>query len=383
MVTKVMHYVNDAVQSSDNATYRLELPNRGALHSIILKAQCTNGATSARGVNMLDVIDEVEVIGDGSEVLFSLYPAELEKWSELWQQRELTMVEDQTADSVQEIVFPIMFGRKVYDPNFWLRLARFSQVTLEVAYSPNIAADQGFATGTVTFDVELVITPDDGALNYQGTLVTRRLYSYTTAASGDEEIEIPDQAVIRAIGNYCYEAAIADGVDITSIVLEDKSNGNKIFEADWDDLIHVNRELFGVKVEHMAVLLLANNETWASRIGEVLNYSVEEFDTPDATNDAWNIARVDGIAGDTLTFALANADITAGSETLTDQSSDMTLKAVVEGKAPSYFGVIPFTYEDNPNGWLKTADYGRIVVKQTNGAAGGAAYVSIQEMRRF
>jgi len=383
MLAELRHYVDDEVHASDDATWRQELPNRGALHALILKIQMTNGATGGRGVNMLDVIDEIKIIGDGSEVLFQLYPSEHEKWYEALTKQELPMVEDQQAAAVQEIVLPIMFGRRLFDPNLWLPLGKFKDVTLEVEYSPNIAADGGFATGTFTTDILLLTTPEDSQLSYNGTLVKRRIRSFTSALSGEEEIELPGNSIIRAVGVYAYEAGIADGTDITDIDFEDKSSGKSYFAAGWDDFIHYNQQLFGCEINHHAVLLLANDEVWNSRIGEVLNYSVEEFDTPDPATDNWNIARVDAITGDELTFALANADITAASEILTDQTADVTLKVTVTGKSPSYFGLIPFNHEDQPSAWLDTGGLGKPTVILTQGGAGASIYVSVQEYKRF
>lgn len=383
MIGEVRHYINSEAQSNDDATWRQELPNRGALHSILLKAKATNGATSGRAKTMHDVVDEVKVIGNGSEVLFALYPEELEKIHEAFQGQPLPMIEDQQASAVQEFVLPIMFGKHLLDTNYFLRLSKFQDIELQVSYSPSIAADSGFATGTVTFDVLLVITPEDAMLSYEGTLVTRRIRSYTTAASGIEELELPGESIIRWIGNYVYEAGVADGTNVTAIELEDKSTGKAIFTADWLEALDLNRLLFGADIRHQATLLLANDETWASRIGEVEGLNVEIEESADASNDEYDGAFVDGIAGDTLTFDAYNLKVTAGSETITAQSSDVTLRVQVWGKSPSYFAVIPFMYEDNRNGWLDTSQYGKLVVKQTNGNAGATAYLSIQEVRRY
>ena len=156
MTIKAMHYVNDEAQSSDAATWRLSLPNRGNLHTLMLKAACTNGATSGRAVSILDVVDKVEIIADGSEVIYSLTPQEMEKWYETLQGKALVGLQSESANAVQYMVFPVMFGRWLYDPEYYLPLEKFKDVKLEVTFSPTIAADGGFATGTVTFDVELL-----------------------------------------------------------------------------------------------------------------------------------------------------------------------------------------------------------------------------------
>jgi len=383
MIGEIRHYVNDEVQSSNAATYRLELPNRGALHQIVLRAKCTNGATSGRGVTMLDVVDEIKLIGDGSEVIFDLYSVEFEKWVEAMTGEALAMEEDQSASAVQEIVLPIWFGRSAVDLEYWLPMARFNDLKLEVSFSPTIAADAGFATGTVTFDVLLVVTPEDGGLVYKGTLATRRIRSFTSAASGDEEVELPSNSIVRAVGVYAYEAAIEDGTDITTVELLDKSSGQSIVKADWLDLCNLNPCLTGKYITHAAKLLLGNNETWASRLGNIVAINVDVIETADATNDEYDAAFVDGVSGDTLTFDAYNVDITAGSESITAAAGDVALRVEAKGKAPSHFGFIPFVHKDDPDGWLDTSKMGKPTVTLSQGGADAAVYVAVQELKRY
>jgi hypothetical protein len=383
MFPQWMHYVNDETQSSDDATWREKLPNLGNLHTILLKVKCTNGATSGRAKTILDVVDNIEVIANGSEVLFSLYPEELEKWIEALHGFPLPGEETQAADDVQEMVFPIMFGLKQFDPNHFLPLNRFQKVELEVKYSPTIAADSGFATGTTTFDLMLLISPPNAPVSYNGTVVHRRLSTYTSVASGNEEIELPSASEILAIGNYCYEADVADGTDITKVILEDKANGKKLYEADWFDGVHLAGLLSKPTITHVAQLFLTNNEVWNSRIAYPVDYHFELVETPSAGDDEVDILHADAQAGDKFTFDLSNVDITAGSETITASTTDRKILAQVMGKNPSYFLPIPFGphYEGMP--LLKTQDYGRPTVVHTQGAAGGTVYTSIQELKRY
>ena len=376
----LLHYINSEVQSSDAAIRRIELPNKGALHAAIVKVKCTNGATGGRAKNIFtDVLDKIEIRGDSSKILLSQYPKDFEKWFETLNGEGMQIVENQGADAVQEAVFPIMFGREIYDPEMFLPLSHWDDVKLELEFSPTIAADSGFATGTVTFDVMLLMTMEDANLPYQGTLITRTMKEHTTVVSGVEEFELPGDSLIRMIGNYVYEAGIADGVDVTKIELKDKSSGNSLFVADWAEFIAFNRQLFGADITHYAELFLTDNEVWASRIGEILNLSVEMEETVDTTNDEVDFVNVDAIAGDTLTFDVFNVDITAASETMTASSTDRAIRVAATGKSPSCFGLIPFNYVDTPDNYLRTSDWGRLIIEYTQGGAGGQLYTTIQE----
>ena len=383
MTAQWMHYIDDQAQSSDDATARFELPNQGALHSIMLKAKCTNGSTAGRNVNILDVVDQIDVIGDGSQILFSLKPTELKAWHETLFGQAIPHVIDEAANAVQEMTFTIPFGRRLYDGSYFLPLEFFKDVKLEIAYSPTIAADAGFATGTTTFDIMLLITHPSSSLNYRGSLITRRIKNFTSLASGEDETEIPTRNPLRAIGVFAYESAIADNVDITKLVFSDRATGKEMFSAGWDDFANLNYLLFGSNIEYMYNLLIQNNDALNTRIGNVLFHALSTMVVSDLSDDSFQRTVVDAIAGDQLTFDSADVDVTAGSEVITANTVDLRVQALVKGKFPSNFGLIPFLYDDNWEGWLDLKDAGRPVVTLTQGAAGAEVNISIQEGRRF
>ena len=383
MTIKWMHYINDEAQSSDAATWRLSLPNRGSLHTALLKCACTNGATGGRAVSILDAIDKVEIIADGSEVIYSLTPVEIEKWYETLQGRGLQMVQSEAASGVQYAVMPLMFGRWLYDPEFFLPLERFKDVRLEVTYSPSTAADGGFATGTTTFDLMLVMSFAEPGVIYKGTLKHRQLKSFTSVASGDQEVELPDDIDIRNIGVYAYEAGVADGTDITKVVLEDKATGEKLFDADWSNLIDISRELHGAVIDHNIELFAQDNDTINTRIGAILGWSVHgTIPDVDAT-DLFYLTKFDAISGDQLTLCYMQGKIVAAAEALSTQATDGQIYVQVWGKSPSYFGVIPYDYFDIPGSYLDTAKYGKPTVTLTQGGADASVIVSVQEIKVY
>lgn len=383
MSARWRHLLNDGVQTSDDAVFTLTLPNRGKLHSLLIKVQCTNGATAGRGVTILDALDDIQILGDGSEVLYSLIPEETEKWHETLQGRALQMVQEEGAAAVQEGVFPIYFGRGLHDDEMYLPLDRFTDVEVRLSFSPTISATVGFATGTFTIDVQALITPDNIPLAYLGTLVLRRIKQFTSAASGDDQTEIFDNTIVRAIGVYGYEAAIADGVDLTRVRFEDTAEGIVLADWDWDDFVHFNHELFGVELAHRFRLFATDNDTLDTRINEILGYSLEINESEEVVADMTLQYFIDTIAGDRITLAGAILDLVAGSEAVTVDSSDRDLLLTVTGKSPTAFGLIPYMYDDSPSGYLNTTDWGQLEVILTQGGAGGDIRIEIQELRQF
>lgn len=383
MTIKWMHYINDEAQSSNAATWRLSLPNRGNLHSMLLKCACTNGATGGRAVSILDVIDKVEIIADGSEVIYSLEPTEIEKWYETIVGKALQGKQSEAANAVQHVTFPIMFGRWLYDPEYFLPLEKFKDVKLEITFSPSIAADGGFATGTTTFDLMLLTSFSEPGVSYKATLKHRQIKAFTSVASGDEEVELPDDIDIRNIGIYAYETAVADGTDITKVVLEDKASGEKLYDADWPNLIDISRELHGADIVHNIELFALDNDTIATRLGEIQGWSVHgTIPDVDAT-DIFYLTKFDAIAGDRLTLCYMKGTIVAAGESLATQAIDGQIFVQVWGKSPSYFGVIPYDYADVPGSYLDTAKYGKPTVILTQGGADAAVKVSVQEVKVY
>ena len=79
MTVRLRQLANDEVQSSDDSTYVLNLPTSGNLHALFIRANCTNGGTSGRGVNILDAVDTIRIVGDGDERYYELNSVEIEK----------------------------------------------------------------------------------------------------------------------------------------------------------------------------------------------------------------------------------------------------------------------------------------------------------------
>ena len=383
MSARWRHLLNDGVQTSDDAVFTLTLPNRGKLHALMIKVQCTNGSTAGRGVTILDALDDIQILGDGSEVLYSLIPEETEKWYEALFGRELQLVQTEAANGVQEGVFPVYFGRKLYDAEMYLPLDRFTDVELRLSFSPTISGTVGFATGTFTIDVQALITPENIPLAYLGSLVTRRVKQFTSAASGEDRTELFDNTVYRAIGVYGYEAAIAEGVDITRVRFEDTAEGTVLGDWDWDDFLHMNRYLFGSEIVHQFDVFLQDTNVLDTRLNEILDVSIQLIQAIEAVADMTIYNLITTIAGDRITVGQAILDLVAGSEAVTLDTTDRQSLVSVRGKSPSGFGLIPYMYNDRPEGYLNSADFGQLEVILTQGAAGADVRNSIQELRQF
>ena len=376
------HYVRDELMSSDDATWKVSLPNRGAVHTLFLRAWALNGSTSGHGVNAADIIEEIVIRGDGSDVLFYMTPYEWEKWCQTRYGRGFRWNWNELPGEKQEVVIPIPFGRDVYDPDYYLPLERFRDVTLEVKYNVPVAADGGFESGTLRFDVTLLMTKDASRLGYKGTFVHRTIKRYTTQDSGEVEIEVPTGLTLTAIGNFVYPQGDPPVGGVARVMLEDRSTGETIYDMPWYTAADVFHHLTEVDEEVALLAHIANNEFVRTRVGDPRHIGSEPIVAHDPAANTFYVVSVKEVVEDRVRYAVAQANITAGAEDLTDVSSRISVRLAVEGNAAHYFVPIVFTTDPDQVQPLATNDYGRLTVSHIQDAAGAEAHVSVEEVKR-
>jgi len=329
------------VQSSDDATKILKLPLSNVLHSLWLKAEITNGSTSAQDLDITDVIDKVEVIANGSEVLVSLNATDLELLGLLNLGHWVPETANEAGSAVQMAMYPILFGRELFDPEYWLPCSKFADLELRIQYSPTIAAT-AFATGTTTFTVLGLMTMGGDPGPYKGTLKTTVISSFTTAASGDEVIDLPKRNPYRRILVSVYEAGVADGTDVTKVKF-DVNNGQRVFlDMNWDDLKELNHAWYPIYPERNIHLFRSDTDTVDTRIAPILTALLTVYEDVNITNDTFILDRIDTVAGDRVTINSSQGDLTAGSEDLTAYTTDHDMFLRVIGRGLPNAVVIPF-----------------------------------------
>ena len=383
MSIRVVHLEDGAVQSSDATTYTLTLPQSGFLHALLVTVSCTNGATSGRAVSPLDIADSIRVMVKGDQRAFDLNVTEIEKYHETFMGYPLQMHWDEQAAAVQSVVFPVMFGRVLEDMEYFLPCSKVGKPRLEIPYSPTIAADGGFATGTVTIDVIGLWSPEEDKLPYKGTLITQTIDNYTSAASGDTKTDINTKDPIRAIGVYAYEAGVEDGSNITAVRLRANSGAFDPVKCDWPNLIDVSRQRHWAEISHACKAFLQDTETLKTRLGHIDDVRVNPYIDDNLASNLFYLRHVYAIAGDTLTLACTVGDITAGAEDLTSDTTDRLTQIAVKGDSPSYFGTMEWTGLDGGQGYLMPDEFDDLAVILTNGNAGGQVYVSTQTLHQF
>jgi hypothetical protein len=371
--------LNNEVQSSDAATKIIKLPLSNYLHTLYVKVQCTNGATSALNQDISDVVDLIEVVANGSDVLFSLTPQEIKRWTLWLTGLNIPQTRNERASAVQEMVFPIFFGRAPFDPNFYLRCASMSDLELKVTYSPTIAAT-GFTTGTTTIGVFAVMSMGSQPGEYLGTLTHKTLRAFTSAASGDEQTLIPRGNLLRQLMVYAYEAAIEDGVDITNVKFDLNNDEQVRANIAWLDLNNINKVDNWVSHVESILAFTKDTDTIDTDVARIRQVSVSSQATMSDANDTFEISKVTTIAGDRVTIDQKAADITAGAETFATDATPKNTILSVTGEGLSHAVVLDFAKSGDAN-LLNTSQYDQVRLTLTQGGAGATVRISTQEVR--
>lgn len=367
------------VQASDAATKTLKLPSANYLHTLYVKAKITNGATSAHNLSMQDVIDSIKVIANGSDVLYSLTVQEIKRWAAWFTGYNVPQNRTEVAGAVQEIVLPIFFGRGPYDPNFYLPCARLSDLELKVEYSPTIGA-VGFVTGTFTLSVVGLYSMGNPPGEYLGTLSHKTVRAFQSAAAGDEQTLIPRGNILRNLMVYAYEAAIEDGVDITRVKFDLNNLERVMYDVAWNDQQDINAIENWICYREQIRALVADTETLDTKVARIRGKSTSEHVQSSIANDTFDFVRAHTIAGDRLTFEVAEADITPGLETYVTQATPQQVFVEVESEVLPHAVVLDFAKAGEQSA-MNTSDFDQVRVTLTQGGAGADVRISTQEIR--
>jgi len=377
------YITKEETQSSDSQTYIKELPRNGVISYLDIKFEATNGATSNKDSYIQDVVSKIEVVANGSEVLFSATPREIIRLQWLKEGKYPPGKMSEEGGVVQYQHFKIPFGRRDGDEEYGLDLAKYNTVDVRITYNlaaVNSVGSTGFVSGSAKITIAALRAREAGKPTVKGLISTRELKTFTTAASGDETVELPIGKKYVGLLVYCREDAVADGTDITKVKI-DIDKGTRIYcEYDWDHLKAMNAQMYNVDPTVSLVALKSDTDTIDTEVGEVHGYSVEVLTDVDITNDSFTVINVDTIAGDRLTINMSTCDVTAGSEDLTANTTDDEIYVTVRGNGVGNAVYVPFSFKEDLTDAFDSSRYGEIDCVLTQGGAGGTCGVVLQEI---
>jgi len=371
--------IRQETPSPDAATRRLTLPKSNYLSALQVRLDWDND--SARNTeSIVAAIDRIEVIADGSRVLFSMRGEELFRWNWFMLKRppQSLLSEDPADTPFVNLLVP--FGRFIADPQYALNLAQYQDVELRVQYSPTIAAG-GFVTGGGELNVDAWMYMD-GPLpgGHAGMFRTTEVFSFTSAASGDRRIEMPRRFPWRHIMLTAIENNVEDGTDITRVQLDINSGARIQYDALWTLIQEENAYWLDLLPVIDQILFASNNDTADVFMTRIQNVDLAVTQAADVTNDISFHARVDAISGNRLTIDAYQVDVTAGAEDLTADTTDRRLRARMKGISVPHAVLIPFDLNGDLALAFDPRQFDIVEVVLTQGGADADCRVILQEI---
>ena len=373
------YLLNREVQSGDDATRTVELARAGFLSAILLRLECTNGATSGTE-ELIDAIDRIEIIADGSDVLFSLEGTELYKWNIAWLKRRPPIVRTMRLSVVQELSLLIPFGRFIGDPEANLNLSQYKRVELSIRFSPTISGT-AFTTATFTITaIEYSWRPEDVPAGRRGFLRTRQIRSFTSAASGDELIELDRAHPLTAIMVYAREAGIADGVDIDTLEVRESDGRIIPYSSRWLDAQMENQIEMDLDAYESGVALRTDAGTIDTLVSRILSARVDIEDDTGAADAADPVAKIASVTADRITLSVVETDNDGTDGGSSVASALYPIHWEARGIGIGNAVLIPLSEMGDLEHPYDTPSKDKVQLVLSNAAAGAAVRVSTQEL---
>jgi hypothetical protein len=383
----IITLVSRETQSSNTGVYKKDLPKQGGISAIDLGFRLTNGATSAVNLDLLDVIKKIELIFNGTDRRYSLTGQELFRLNWLKFGAPMMYNWDQSGSAVQEVRMRLQPGRYIGDPQYGIDLSKFNNVQLNVDYDCTVwgaAAATTFATGTFTPSVLLHMFQPGQVPGFKGMIGAREIWNYTTVGGSlRKDIDLPSQNPISGIAVVAMEDNVAEGTDITDVIIGKDQYRTRWIDGKWYDLQPWVNERLTVREETFKLYPTAAD----SLDGHLANIKHQMFHsvqlTPTATaSDAVNIIGADDPVGNRSTIAgtCINVD--------TDATPTVVGKAMVAGTETwltnigDVHGMLYFPFGDQMelNDVLTRNDLQSAQVQLLDAAAGAYTAVIVEEI---
>lgn len=381
-----LYELQEETQSSNTATKIHTLPKSGVISALQVEFRATNGATSNRGAEINRIVERIEVFANGSTVITSLTGQEATRLAWLKTGRFPSALLSEAPDDVQFIMLPIFFGRFHGDKDWALDLSKFNSVDVRVTYDLaeiRAVGATGFVTGTANISImSLKATPPAG-FTPRGYLSSREIQTFTSAASGDEVVDLPIGRPYIGVGVFAFEAAIADDVDITRVQLRADRGSKILYDRQWNQGQRENANQFRVD-PWVNILTFSSdadtNETWTGdlRTAYYTNVGAITVGTTDTSHSQWA-----SIAGGQVTWESwlieGTATYTANAADTTDSEKHVSAAGVGVGN----FLYVPLDPNMEWTDPLESTRHGNLDVTLTNGGADATVGVVLEEIAKY
>jgi len=360
-------YLENRKVLADSGEVTTEITLRDPITALWVELRATNGSTYNLANLLAACIDAVEVI-DGSDVIYSLdgYEALAIAMYKLKYMPYQLIVE--TEGLTQNCFFPILFGRELGDQAYAFDPTRFKNPQVRFKWNlANVRAvgATGFSSGSATLTIMADVM--ESAPSPTNIFMTKEHYSFTTAGSGVEYVDLPTDYKMKAL----YIRSHEDGVGQVSGLSNFKvtCDQGKFIPFDMRATDFKRWLTLRYPPFHYKHLLKAHNGTtvyFVPKQDEQVNYQPEVADCVVSGPN-------NGIGEQTLSIYTAGVADT----------NYRNIWALVHGWCPFGMVYLPWGEEKDPASWLDAPAFKSVRLELTQNNAGANAFVVVEQDRPY
>jgi len=211
---------------------------------------------------------------------------------------------------------------------------------------------------------------EEGALPSRGFMMAKQRYSWTSAGSGDEEVDLYRDYIYRMVLLKALLSTNRPDEIISKVKLSCDADKYVPFEMYSEDILDKNQAVFGM-AQQLKTLFAANDNTSLLDIYDIRKAHI------DAREDD-HIATIETVDAERITSSLY--DMTSPA-TPAFQATAKKCDIFVEGCAPFACLVLPLPLTDNEREWFDPRQYGSVKLLLTQAKANASCAVITQQLR--
>lgn len=361
-------YLEKKKTLDDSGSLTIDISPIDPISEMVIRFEARNGSNNNKSSPIPRVITKIEII-DGADVVYSM-DGRLAYALSYYLTRNLPhMFFAERGDATQFANIPLRFGRWLWDPTFALDPLKFRNLQLRITWdlaAVNAVGTTGFLTGSAKLSVVARVMEGLPAPPSH-FLMHKDHYAFTTGASGEERVALPNDypyimAMVRA-----FEAGVQMSDSLENIKLS----------LDFDKAIPIDITVTDLK----SVII---NEFGTVRIDNGFkgdNAEAHEAFLGDIRSVAVLVGQIDIFAGATSVDAGRYTAVFRTSGGVDSNNVEAFVNAF--GQCPFNCLVIPFGNLDDPETYLMAQEHGDIKAILTQGNAGAEANVVLSQLRMY
>ena len=315
------HYLKHNESISDSQTVITDIDITNPISAIDIIYEATTGSTSCQNHTLFDDVSKIELVDGGATYLSDTMKV-LSALCAFRTGRFPYHSINEGASKAMRCGVRILFGRYLGDMDYFLDPKEYTNLQLLLTHSLTISATAGFATGTGKLNVIAHIFKE-GTRGKKGTIFSKEIKSFTSASSGEEEVDITTKDVFLGLIIQALLSTYRPDEIITKVKLSFDEDSYKDMELDSEDILAMNRLRFGL-FDEIKTLLQTDGDGALFDLFDIQSASLS------ALNDL-DVASYDALDSDKVTLQLLSLTT---SPSIAKSSTDTAIQAKVSGFAP-------------------------------------------------